>query len=322
MSKARTGEDRRALKLRKKSDDRGVEFGVVKAEFNVERKSVGRKQVYDPDYGTFYEGHTSIFNTEDSYRDVIMPGAFKASIRDKGPRLDKKSGYLDSDIPSLWQHNPDWPFGFTAVLQEDSIGLYHRTHIPVNDTNMERLDWIESRIVKGESIGFITLDAEWDEEEEDEYWPIRRIKEIDLWEHSAVTFPAHSDALTELVQRNREIALAVKSTNHAAVLETAAQMKGMTLPAIEEAIALFKQVLKSQEADEDTEGDTRTGDVDAEAEAQVETETEVAAAAEVEEGPVETGDTSGDDPELVKALEVFAFQMTAERLERSIKSRR
>ena len=320
---------RQAEKLDRKTHRRSeegerVEVVVVKGEFNIERKQAGRKQVYEPDYGTYYEGYASIFSTADSYKDIIQPGAFKKSLKEKGPKLDKKTGTLDVDIPVLWQHNPDWPFAFAAVLEEDSTGLYHKTHVPINDTNMERLDWIENRIIKGNSIGFVTLDSDWDEEDEDEYWPTRYIKAIDLWEHSTVTFPAHSDALTEFVQRNREIALAVKSADHGRVLEFATKNRGITLPAVEEAIAIFKSyahVLKSEEgaieSEEDQDGD---GEVNDEAAHTGTPESGEEDSGPDPEDPIASGETSEEDSEFIKALEDFAFETKVHSVRQAIKS--
>ena len=303
---------------RKSEEGDRVEVFVVKGNFNIERKQAGRKQVYDADYGTFYEGYASIHSTADSYNDIIQPGAFKKTLKAKGPTLDKKTNEIDSDIPVLWQHNPDWPFAFSAVLQEDGTGLYHKTHVPINDTNMERLDWLENRIVKGNSIGFITVKSEWDEEDEEDYWPTRYISEIDLWEHSSVTFPAHSDALTEFVQRNREIALAVKSADHGRLLEFATKHRGITLPAIEESIAIFKSyadVLKKSEDGETEETIEHEGG--GEGDGVVEEGGEPQDAADPDD-PIVNGDTSEEDSEFIKSLEGFAFSWKAQEVKRAL----
>lgn len=303
-------DDRRSLKLRKKTDHRGVEYGVVKSEF-----SIDRKRANESGGGIFFEGYASILNTPDSYKDIILPGAFKKTIKQKGPKLDKKTELYDSDIVSLWQHNPDWPFGLPVHMEEDSKGLYHRTQISDTAENRDRVTYMEDRIVKGESIGFVTIKADWDEEDEDDFWPTRYIKEVDLWEISPVTFPAHSDALTEIVRRNRELALVVESADHGKIIEMATKMKGITVPAVEESIAVLSQVAtilkKSQEEEEDG---TEEGEGESPGEEGVEENSG--------ENPIENGDTSEEDSELVKALENMAFERRVSQVKRAIRTRR
>lgn len=307
---------RRDVKLRKKTDPRGIEYVVFGSDFNIDRKRAN-----EAGGGIFFEGYASIFNTPDSYKDIIKPGAFKNYNKDKWPTVDNKTGRVRSGIKSLWQHNPDWPFGLPVHLEEDSTGLFHRTQISATKENEDRVTYMEDTVVEGESIGFMTLDAEWEEEDEDEMWPIRYLKGIDLWEISPVTFAAHNDAVTTLVKRNRELMLAVKSADHARVLETATHLKGVTVPAVEEALATLTQVatlLKSQEEadDSETEANAEEGAEDA-----GETEEEAVGKAE-EEGPIETGDTSEEDDVFIKGLEDFVFQMRTDRVAQSFKSRR
>ena len=146
-------------------------------------------------------------------------------------------------------------------------------------------------------------------------WPTRYLKEIDLWEISPVTFPAHSDALTTFIQRNRELMRAVKSVDHGRVLETAYGMKGVTVPMVEESIRVLTSF----------KGALLEGEGEAEGEAEGETEGEEGSREEDSAGGVgepegdaegdpegDSGgdpDTSADDPELVSELERFAARL-------------
>lgn len=287
--------DGRELKLRQKTDDRGVEFAVVGTEFHIDRKRAN-----ESGGGIFFEGYASIFNTPDSYKDIILPGAFKKTIKEKGPKEDPKKGIVKSGIKALWQHNPDWPFGLPVVMNEDSTGLFHRTQVSATKENEDRLTYMEDTVVDGESIGFITLDSDWDEEDEDDYWPTRYIKEVDLWEISPVTFPAHSDAVTSLVRRSRELRGAVRSADHGRILITATKMKGISVPAVEEAISVLSRFAEAAKSSQGIEAEEENVEDHA-----------------VESGPSETpdpigsGETSEEDPEFVKALEDFALAAKA-----------
>ena len=276
--------NRRNRKVSKKTDHRGIELASARTEFSIDRKASGQDFI-------FFEGYASIFNTADSYNDIILPGAFKSTLAEKGPR-EADDGSIDSDIVSLWQHNPDWPFGLPQQMSEDSTGLWHRTMISNTRENADRVQYMEDKVVKGESIGFMTTDAEWADEDEDDldsFWPLRYIKGVDLWEISPVTFAAHSDAVTTLIQRNRELALAVKSVNHGSILEMAHKMKGISVPQIEETI----QILTAVQSALDTE------------EPEVPTGTEGGGEEDFEDVP----DTGDGDPELVRELESLANEM-------------
>lgn len=267
---------RRHGKVAEKSDHRGVEITVCGCEFEVERKASASSEF------SFFEGYASILKSVDSYNDIILPGFFEETIEKKGPRLEEASGRVRSQIKALWQHNPDWPFGLPHKMEEDSTGLWHRTAVVKNATNDERLDYMEQTSVDGQSIGFVTEESKWADEDDEDFdasspWEGRYLIKGDLWEVSPVTFPAHSEALTDLVKRNRELVVAVKREDHSSILALATKMKGISVPMIEESIAVLTQVKD-------------------------------ALAPNTEEAPDAAGDTSGDDPELVNSLEAFALQ--------------
>lgn len=61
-------------------------------------------------------GYASAFNVVDSYDEMVLPGAFKASLADS--RRAKKS------IKMLYQHDTYQPIGVWDVVEEDSKGLH------------------------------------------------------------------------------------------------------------------------------------------------------------------------------------------------------
>ena len=55
------------------------------------------------------EGYASLFGEIDQARDMVMPGAFSASLRTRGVRR----------VPMLFQHDPSEPVGVWLELAED-----------------------------------------------------------------------------------------------------------------------------------------------------------------------------------------------------------
>jgi HK97 family phage prohead protease len=134
--------------------------------------------------GTF-EGYASVYGEIDSYRDVVVAGAFNKS-------LDNRYRAKGRNIPMLWQHNMHMPIGIYPIsnIKEDDVGFYVR-----GECNMEVQQGQECHALmkqgalSGLSIGYTTELDEWDEAGK-----TRILKEVDLWEISPVTFPAGDSA--------------------------------------------------------------------------------------------------------------------------------
>jgi HK97 family phage prohead protease len=121
------------------------------------------------------EGYASLFGELDQARDMVMPGAFEASLRQRGVRR----------VPMLFQHDPAEPIGVWLELREDVRGLYARGRlIPEVLRARELLALLKAGTADGLSIGFRTVKGRVDPKTR-----IRRLEAIDLWEISIVTFP-------------------------------------------------------------------------------------------------------------------------------------
>lgn len=71
-----------------------------------------------------FEGYGSVFGVKDSHDDVVMSGAFAASLR---AWSDRKA------LPALlWQHRMDEPIGVYTEMKEDDVGLYVRGRLTVS----------------------------------------------------------------------------------------------------------------------------------------------------------------------------------------------
>lgn len=72
-----------------------------------------------------FEGYGSVFGVKDSHDDVVMSGAFAASLR---AWSDRKA------LPALlWQHRMDEPIGVYTEMKEDDVGLYVRGRLLIDD---------------------------------------------------------------------------------------------------------------------------------------------------------------------------------------------
>jgi HK97 family phage prohead protease len=142
------------------------------------------------DDGTF-SGYGSVFGNEDTYGDVVEPGAFKVTLE-----AWKSKGRLP---PILWQHSARDPIGVYTAMAEDEKGLFVEGRLLVKDDPLAARAYahLKAGSVTGLSIGFSIPKggAEWDPKSE-----TYRIRQVDLWEVSLVTFPANDEAQVEAVK--------------------------------------------------------------------------------------------------------------------------
>jgi HK97 family phage prohead protease len=132
------------------------------------------------------EGYASRFGEIDQARDMVMPGAFKATLAMRGVR----------QVPMLFQHDPAEPVGVWLELREDANGLYARGRlIPEVARGRELLSLIRQGAIDGLSIGFRTVRGRIDPKTR-----IRRLYAVDLWEISIVTFPLLAGARVHAVK--------------------------------------------------------------------------------------------------------------------------
>jgi len=135
------------------------------------------------------EGYASLFGVADHGGDVVMPGAFVASLRRRGPR----------NIRFLFQHDPAQPIGVWDEIREDRRGLYVRGRLICGvERAREIAALLRAGALDGLSIGFRTVRAD-----RDPRLRTRRLHEIDLWEISIVTFPMLPGAKVSRIKRAR-----------------------------------------------------------------------------------------------------------------------
>lgn len=127
------------------------------------------------------EGYGSIFGNEDSYGDIVAPGAFEETLAEA-----KASGRLPA---MLWQHDPSEPIGVWTDMAEDKRGLRVRGKFADTQRGREAFNLVKMGALSGLSIGYSTVGVEFDDESE-----TRTLTKVKLWEVSPVTFPANDRA--------------------------------------------------------------------------------------------------------------------------------
>ena len=131
--------------------------------------------------GTVIEGYASCFGIRDKGGDVVLPGAYAASLKvlaAKGAR-----------VKMLWQHDPAQPIGVWDIVREDGRGLYVKGRLLTDvEKGREAAALIAAGAIDGLSIGYRTVKAEKDGKGQ------RLLAELELWEVSLVTFPMLADA--------------------------------------------------------------------------------------------------------------------------------
>jgi HK97 family phage prohead protease len=136
------------------------------------------------------EGYASLFGEIDQARDMVMPGAFANTLRQRGVRR----------IPMLFQHDPAEPIGIWFELVEDTHGLRARGKlIPDVQRSREVLALVRAGAIDGLSIGFRTVKGRVDPKTR-----VRKLIEVDLWEISIVTFPLLAGARVRAVKGARQ----------------------------------------------------------------------------------------------------------------------
>ena len=135
-----------------------------------------------------FSGYGSVFGVVDSYKEIVVPGAFTESLATKKPSL-------------LWQHRSGEPIGVYTTVKEDSVGLHVDGKLALKTARgAEAYELLKMGAVTGLSIGYQVRDESYDRVS-----GINTLKKLDLWEVSLVTFPANDAARVTGVKTVEEI---------------------------------------------------------------------------------------------------------------------
>ena len=196
-------------------------------DIKIQLKSVSEK-------GEF-EGYAAIFNNVDLGGDMIMPGAFSKTMKE------------NVQVPVLWGHSSREVIGLNQDWSEDSKGLHVKGKLILDvQRAVEAHALMKEGAVKGLSIGYDAIIADYRQEKDDF---IRVLREIKVWEYSLVPFPMNPDAQLTDVKSAGEI----EETLHQAIRlskrfagQLSAEQKALIEQAIKQLSAL--QAAKAPEA--------------------------------------------------------------------------
>ena len=153
--------------------------------FNLEIKAVNEDG--------FFSGYGAVFRNIDWYNDIILPGAFKATLA--------KWANKNKLPPVLWNHSTNEPIGVYTKIIEDEKGLYVEGRLLVNDVPRAKSTHalLKAGAIDGLSIGYKTVKSSYNEDTD-----IRELIELDLSEVSIVTAPANEESLITSVKSKLE----------------------------------------------------------------------------------------------------------------------
>lgn len=151
-----------------------------KRSFNLEIKAV-------QDDG-FFSGYGAVFGNIDWYNDVILPGAFTASLA--------KWRAKNKMPPVLWNHNDSEPIGIYTNIYEDEKGLFVEGKLLIDDVPRAKSTHalLKAGAIDGLSIGYSTKKAN------QQGNGVRELIEVDIGEISIVTQPANDRSLITSVK--------------------------------------------------------------------------------------------------------------------------
>ncbi|MGE3710745.1 MAG: HK97 family phage prohead protease [Hyphomicrobiaceae bacterium] len=132
-----------------------------------------------------FQGYASLFNREDLGHDIVLPGAFRESLVERGA----------AGIKMLFQHDPAQPVGVWTKVKEDARGLWVHGRLMTEVARArEVLALMRAGAIDGLSIGFRMIKGHRDR------FGVRRLEKVDLWEVSIVTFPMQPGARVSAVE--------------------------------------------------------------------------------------------------------------------------
>ena len=144
-----------------------------------ETKSLSFKIADDGSLGRF-SGDASTYGNVDLAGDIVLPGAFKRCLAEKGIHY-----------PLLWSHDMKDVIGsFDVVDSEAALRIEGSFNMDVQ-RGKEGYHLLKRGDLRGLSIGYIVKDCDWDAEGH------RLLKEVELVEVSLVAFPCNPEATAE-----------------------------------------------------------------------------------------------------------------------------
>lgn len=151
----------------------------------------------DPHIGTLL-GYAAVFNSDSRqfggkqfpWVERITPGAFTRSLKE------------NPGVVALWGHDVNSPVARAPKslrLAEDTKGLSVEIDLPDTSVARDLLTNVKAGVVDAMSFAFRVVKETWEEQKDRD---VRTLEDVDLFEVSAVVFPAYLD--TSLAVRSHD----------------------------------------------------------------------------------------------------------------------
>lgn len=136
-----------------------------------------------------FEGYASVFGNRDGGGDIVEPGAFTKTLRERTPR----------GVKMLADHDPTKRIGVWEEMREDDKGLFVKGRLLVEKAiGKEAHIDLKAGALDGMSIGYRVKSDAYDGRRR-----ARLLKEVDLLEVSLVSFPMNEAARVTAVKSLR-----------------------------------------------------------------------------------------------------------------------
>lgn len=131
-------------------------------------------------------GYAAVFGEEtvigDMFREVLEPGAFDDALGD--------------DVRALVNHDPSLVLGRTRAgtlrLSVDARGLAYEVDLPRTSYADDLRESVSRGDVSQSSFGFRVVDDTWERATRAGELPLRRVRKVELFDVSPVTYPAYA----------------------------------------------------------------------------------------------------------------------------------
>lgn len=164
---------------------------------DIERRAFAIEFRVEGDEKPKIRGYAAVFNKMSDelggFRENIAPGAFKKTLK-------------EADVRALYNHNPDVVLGRTSngslTLREDDRGLWMEIEPPDTAQARDVMTLIQRGDVDQASFAFKVIKDTWKNVNGET--PTRTLDEVQLFDVSAVTYPAYPQTSVDVRARMTE----------------------------------------------------------------------------------------------------------------------
>jgi len=155
-----------------------------------------------------FTGLGSVFGNVDTGGDIVKKGAFKASLKERWPKLLLHHGHGETGMTPVgkYDHVKETADGLEVAgklfLETDAVRLAYRA--------------MKEQQMDGLSIGYVPKVWEWDDKQ-----GVRILKEVELHEVSLVTFPMNESARIQTVKARIAAGEVISKSDLEAILRDA-----------------------------------------------------------------------------------------------------